>query len=144
MLTDSQALSLFGAFSSQPALFHQSREAMRKAAVDVLINQIKHKDCGLGQLRVLRDVVGLAPMLAVLDEMKTPSIVALVKKLDKANGTKAAGETSWARMHMASLVEGSAEPSTAPAKKVAQPKKKAPAKPIVRTLHQTKSMGGGS
>jgi hypothetical protein len=144
MLTDSQALSLFGAFASQPALFSQSREAMRKAAVDVLVNQIKHKDSGLGQLRVLRDVVGLAPMLAVLDEMKTPSIVALVKRLDKANGTKAAAETSWARMHMASLVEGSAEPSAAPAKKIPQPKKKATAKPIVRTLHQTKSMGGGS
>jgi hypothetical protein len=143
MLTDSQAHALFAAFASRPALFAASRETLRQAAIDILAGQIKHKDCGLSMLREIRDAVGQGPLLAVLDELKTPAVVAIVKKLDKGNATKAAAETGWARQHLAELIEGKAEPLAAPAKKAPAPKKKSSPKPIVRTLHQAKSMGGG-
>jgi hypothetical protein len=143
MLTDSQAHALFAAFTSRPALFAASRETLRQAAIDILAGQIKHKDCSLGMLREIRDLVGQGPLLAALDELKTPAIVAIVKRLDKGNATKAAAETGWARQHLAKLIEGIAEPLAAPAKKTPAGKKKSSPKPIVRTLHQAKSMGGG-
>ena len=143
MLTDSQAHALLAAFASRPALFTASRETLRQAAIDVLAGQIKHKDCGLSMLREIRDAVGQGPLLAVLDELKTPAVVAIVKKLDKGNATKASAEAGWARQHLAELIEGKAEPMAAPAKKAPAEKRKASPKPIVRTLHQAKSMGGG-
>ena len=144
MLTDNQAAALFQAFATQRELFALKPTVYRKAAIDVLASQLKEKGCDLEMARRIVGAVGNQPVLAVLDEMQSTTIVALIKKFDKANGARAADEPSWARTHLAALVERRIEPEAASSK--AKPPrtttKKAKA-PVVRALHQARSMGGG-
>lgn len=142
MLTDNQAAALFQAFATQRELFALKPAVYRKAAIDVLASQLKEKGCDLEMARRIVGAVGNQPVLAVLDEMQSPAIVALVKKLDKANGARAADEPSWARAHLAALVERRIEPASPKVKPTRTTTKKAKAS-VVRALHQARSMGGG-
>ena len=87
--------------------------------------------------------MGREPLLAVLDEQTSTAISALIKKFDKANADRAKAEGTWARTHLAALVEGRIEPATSAPKTKRTPAPKKPKKEVVRALHQARSMGGG-
>jgi hypothetical protein len=142
MLTNHQAALLFQAFAKQPDLFALKPAAYRKAAIDVVVAQLKEKGCDLGTARRIAALVSSAPLLAVLDEQPSTVIAGLIKKFDKANADHAKAEGVWARLHLAALIEGRAEPTAAaPKAKATLPKK--PQRKVVRALHQARSMGGG-
>jgi hypothetical protein len=143
MLTDHQAALLFQAFAKQPDLFALKPAANRKAAIDVVVTQLKDTGCDLGLARRIAALVGSEPLLAVLDEQPSTIIAALIKKFDKANGDRAKTEGVWARSHLAALIEGRAQPSAAALKATKTPTPKKPKKVIVRALNQARSMGGG-
>jgi hypothetical protein len=132
---------LFQAFAKQPDLFALKPATYRKAAIDVVVAQLKDTGCDLSMARRIAALVGSEPLLAVLDEQPSTVIAGLIKKLDKANADRAKAEGVWARSHLAALVEGRAEPAAAPTKRPPAPKK--PKKDVTRALHQARSMGGG-
>jgi hypothetical protein len=141
MLTDQQAAQLFQAFANQPDLFALKPATYRRAAIDVVVAQLKDTGCDLGMARRIAALVGSAPLLAVLDEQPSTVVAALMKKFDKANADRAKAEGGWARSHLAALVDGRVEPAAVPSKRAPGPKK--PKKEVVRALHQARSMGGG-
>ncbi|MCE9522493.1 MAG: hypothetical protein K8S25_08700 [Alphaproteobacteria bacterium] len=143
MLTDPQAALLFQGFAKQPDLFALKPAAYRKAAIDVVVTQLKDTGCDLGMARRIVSLVGSEPLLAVLDEQPSTVITALIKKFDKANADRAKSEGRWARSHLAELVESRAEPTAAAPKATRTPAPKKPKKEVVRALHQARSMGGG-
>lgn len=88
-------------------------------------------------------IVGREPILAVLDAQTSAFIEGLVNKFDKPNSSRAKAEGSWARAHVAALVEGRAEPQTAPAKtKRAPAPKKSKKAEVQRALHLSRAMSG--
>lgn len=143
MLTDRLAAELFRAFATQPDLFALKAGAYRKAAIDVVITQLKDAKCDLGTARRITTLVGREPLLAVLDEQTSTVVVGLINKFDKANADRAKAEGGWARTHLAALIEGRVEPSAAVPKVKRTPAPKKPKKEVVRALHQARSMGGG-
>jgi hypothetical protein len=142
MLAHSQTKSVIGAIAQHPELFSLKPEALRKAVIDVVAAQIKHKSCKLEMLRQVVKALGLDQFSAFADELKPATIVALVKKYDKQRLEEAEANPSWGRMHFLALAKGSAEPTPAPPKpKKAAPKAPKPKKEPVRLLHESKSMG---
>ena len=141
MLTNSQVSALFAAFAAQPDLFHLKPAATRKAALDVVLAQIKHKDCKLETVRRIADAVGSQSLDAILDEMKSPTLATLVKKYDKANADRVK-DGQWARAHLAALARREIEPEpVVKAKKLSSAKPKPTKNPdLVRTLHQSKAL----
>lgn len=141
MLTNSQVAALFAAFAAQPDLFQLKPAATRKAALDVVLAQIKHKDCKLETLRLIADAIGSQSLGSILDEMKSPALATLVKKYDKANADRAK-DGQWARAHFAALARREIEPAlVVKAKKSSSAKPKPPKDPdLVRTLHQSKAL----
>lgn len=141
MLTNSQVSALFAVFAAQPDLFHLKPAATRKAALDVVLAQIKHKDCKLETVRRIADTIGSQSLASILDEMKSSALATLVKKYDKANADRAK-DGQWARAHLAALARREIEPApVAKAKKPSAVKAKAPKDPnLVRTLHQSKAL----
>jgi hypothetical protein len=141
MLTNDQVSAFFAAFAAQPNLFQLKPAATRKAALDVVLAQIKHKDCKLETLRRIADAIGSHGLVSMLDEMKSPALATLVKKYDKANAERAK-DGQWARAHLAALARREIEP--APIVKAKKPSSAKPKPPktsdLVRTLHQSKAL----
>lgn len=143
MVTNRLASQLFQAFAAHPDLFALKPATYGKAAIDVVATQLKDKGCSLEMARRIVGVVGREPILAVLDEQTSTVIEGLVNKFDKANGSRAKTEGSWARTHLAALIDGCAEPETAPAKPKRAPAPKKPKKADVpRALHLSRAMSG--
>ena len=61
----------------------------------------------------------------------------------KTNGDRAKAEGTWARSHLAALVQRRVEPESATGKAKQSRAAKKPKAEVVRALHQARSMGGG-
>jgi hypothetical protein len=142
MLTHSQTKAVIGTIAKHAELFSLKPDALRKAVIDVVAAQIKHKACKLEMLRQIVAVLGADQFSAFADELKPAALVALVKKYDKQRLEEAEANPSWGRTHFLALAIGSADPTLAPPKpRRAAPKTPKPKKEPKRLLHESRSMG---
>lgn len=142
-MTDRLAAQLFQAFAAHPELFALKPATYAKAASDVVATQLKEKGCSLEMARRIVSVVGREPVLAALDDQTATFIQALVNKFDKANIARAKTEGSWARTHLAALVEGRVDPEVPQGKAKRSPAaKKAKKAEVPRALNVSRAMSG--
>lgn len=142
MLTHSQSTSVLFTIAEEPDLFSLKPEAIRKAVVDIVVAQLKHRSCTLAKFRAIVSAMGVEHFSALADELKPKAAISLAAKFDKQNSEEAKANAEWARKHFVALGKGIAEPTLPPPKprKTAAKTPKAKEAPV-RLLHESKSMG---
>jgi hypothetical protein len=117
------AFELLKAIGSNPRAFADVQAAASKAALAVVVAQLKAKDLTLEKLRELFTAIKGGPFALVLESMDAKTVASLLGKVDKHNPERATAGVTWARSHVCALGNGSAGATPPP-----PPKQKAASK----------------
>jgi len=103
--------ALLGAIASNRKAFSETQAAVDKAAVSIVIAQLKIKGLTVEQLKKVCAAIGEETFALILDRMDAKAISTLVGKLDKHHPERSTASPVWARGHVRALARGSVEPA---------------------------------
>lgn len=115
---------LLKAIGSNPRVFSDVETAASKAALAIVIAQLKAKSLTLEKIRALAAAIDGMIFALVLESMDDKTVATILGKLDKHNSDRETGSAAWARSRLCALGDGSADPTPAPPKPKPKPKPK--------------------
>jgi hypothetical protein len=95
-------------------LFSDARDAVDKAALNIVAAQFKAKTFDLDRLKRACEALGTKMLALVLEHLPDKIPEALVDRIDPHHPRAADGSGPWAREHVMSLASGKAKPEPKP------------------------------
>jgi len=103
--------ALLGAIASNREAFDETQAVVDKAAVSIVIAQLKIRALTVEKLRKVRSAIGEETFALILDQFDTKALGTLVGKLDKHHPERTTASPVWARGHVRALARGNVEPT---------------------------------
>jgi hypothetical protein len=122
-------LKLLKTIAANPPVFQAVMANAEKAALSLVVGQLKAKTSGLDSLRDVRRALG-DEFVLVVEAMSDAEIKSLITKIDKYNLELQTAAANPQRRHLSALASGLVEPVAKPGKsgKTEAPESKAPSK----------------
>jgi hypothetical protein len=109
--------SVLNSISDNPKVFEAVKSAVEKAAIDLVLKQMKAPSFDLENLKQIEAALGTPTFVRIADEIPPKELPKILKKVDPHFPELATAKQGELLTRMRSLSSGEAEPAAKPAKK---------------------------